>query len=332
MKKLSAIAILLCMLMSVCFTCLPTYAAEDKYADAKEGDLLYTVNFAGDEYYEPKITYGSPDIVVDPLDPGKVTISTSVDKSKSRWGAEITCLPLTETTAYTMYLTVTRDTKDSALGVFVDDQYGIYGYSYNQRLLFGTSTLTGHNTITYADQNIALDSNLKTNGGIYPSVQQLALEFNGQRCTMKAYIKDNGGNWVLIDETIDTEIIIFYTENVGLFLYTYWENQPVTVSDVNIYKGMLISGEKLVEIEETTAKETTAPASVDTTTASQDTTTAAKDTTTAAPKDTTTAAPKDTTTAGKSEKSGCGSALALGLMACVIPAAVVLCRKNKHRK
>ena len=73
----------------------------------------------------------------------------------------------------------------------------------------------------------------------------------------------------------------------------------------------------------------------DTTTVAPVTTTTPKDTTTVAPEptttpqDTTTAAPKDTTTAGKSEKSGCGSVVALSLMVCIIPAAVVVCRK-KH--
>ena len=81
---------------------------------------------------------------------------------------------------------------------------------------------------------------------------------------------------------------------------------------------------------ETTPADTTTAAPKDTTTpAPKDTTTPAPDDSTTAPKDTTTAAPKDTTTAGKSEKSGCGSAVALGLVACIIPAAAIIVKKKK---
>ena len=330
MKKLSAVCLVACILMSLCLACLPVAAAEDKYAAAKDGDLVYTVDFYGDEFYKPEKTYGDPTVEVDAVDHGKATIYTKTNKSKSRWGAEITCLPLGENNAYTMYYTVTRDTVDSALGVFVDDQYGIYGYSYNQRLLSGTSTLAGHNTIVYADAGVNLDSNVNTNGGTFPSVQEFALEFNGQRCTMKAYIKDSGGNWVLIDETADTEIIIFYTEHVGLFLYTYWENQPVTISDVNIYKGMLVSGEKL-EAVDTKPVETTTEKPDDTTTPKSDETTTPKadDTTTPEPAGTTTPKPTEANTTAPEKTGGCGSVVALGVTACLLPAAAVLRRKKK---
>ncbi len=329
MKKLSAVCLVACILMSLCLACLPVAAAEDKYADAKDGDLVYTVDFYGDEFYKPERTSGDPTVEIDPVDHGKATIYTKTNKSKSRWGAEITCLPLGENNAYTMYYTVTRETVDSALGVFVDDQYGIYGYSYNQRLLVDGSTLPGHNTIVYADAGVNLDSNINTNGGIFPSVQEFALEFNGQRCTMKAYIKDSGGNWAFIDETVDTEIIIFYTECVGLFLYTYWENQPITISDVNIYKGMLVSGEQLEAID-TKPAETTTEKPKDTTTKPAETTTPkADDTTTPEPAGTTAPKPTDTSTTAPEKTGGCGSVVALGVTACLLPAAAVLRRKRK---
>lgn len=81
---------------------------------------------------------------------------------------------------------------------------------------------------------------------------------------------------------------------------------------------------------DTTPEETTTPKPADTT--PKDTTTAApKDTTTEAPKDTTTAAPKDTTTAGgTTEKKGCGSVVALGIVAVLVPAAVVVIKKKEN--
>ncbi len=101
----------------------------------------------------------------------------------------------------------------------------------------------------------------------------------------------------------------------------------------------------VIEALEAVLDPSTAPA--DTTTAAPDTTTAAPDTTTAAPADTTTAAPADTTTAApdasadtttaaptteapKDDEGGCGGFVALGIIACVIPAAIVVCSKKKE--
>ena len=84
-------------------------------------------------------------------------------------------------------------------------------------------------------------------------------------------------------------------------------------------------------VETTTAAPETTTAAPDTTTAAPETTTAAPETTTAAPEaETTTAAPTTnapTTEAPKSE-GGCGGFVALGIIACVIPAAVVILKKK----
>ncbi len=83
-------------------------------------------------------------------------------------------------------------------------------------------------------------------------------------------------------------------------------------------------------IETTTAEDTTTAAPtttpVETTTAEPVTT--PEETTTPAP--TTTPTPVTTTTASTDDDNGgCGSVVALGLMACMIPAAVVICRKKR---
>ena len=84
-------------------------------------------------------------------------------------------------------------------------------------------------------------------------------------------------------------------------------------------------------VETTTAAPETTTAAPETTTAAPETTTAAPETTTAAPEaETTTAAPTTnapTTEAPKSE-GGCGGFVALGIIACVIPAAVVILKKK----
>ena len=331
MKNKFTFVVALCILMSLCLACIPASAEDDRYATSNDGELLYTVDFSGDEFYKPEVTSGDPTVVVDPVDSGRATISTKTNKSKSRWGGEISCLPLNETTAYTMYFTVTRDTVEGALGVYADDHYGVYGYSYNQRFLSGTTTLSGHSTVVYAEKNVDLISNLKTNGGQFPSVQELAMEINGQKNTLKAYIKDDGGNWVLLDETLDGEILVFYTEHLGLFLYSYYADMPVTISDVNIYKGMCISGEKLGPVEtkpETTAEATKPETKAETKPETKpDTKPETKVETKAETKAPETNAPEETK--GESKK-GCGSAVGAGIAVLLLPAAAVICRRKKH--
>lgn len=86
-------------------------------------------------------------------------------------------------------------------------------------------------------------------------------------------------------------------------------------------------------LEPTTPDTTTAaPTSAETTPTTVDTTTERPEETNAPTVDTTTPAPtQDTTTASTSEnkKGGCGSVVALGLMACVMPVAAVIAKKKK---
>lgn len=112
------------------------------------------------------------------------------------------------------------------------------------------------------------------------------------------------------------------------------------VDYVAVYAGVGILGiDDLAPADAvTTPAETTTPAPVETTTAAPvETTPAPAETTTAAPEvETTTAEPAQTTPAPTTitpapneQKSGCGSVVALGVIACLIPAAVVVCKKRK---
>ncbi len=83
-----------------------------------------------------------------------------------------------------------------------------------------------------------------------------------------------------------------------------------------------------INAADTTPKDTTTKAPTTTTPKEEETTTSAPTTTPADNSSTTTAGGATTTTAGSNE-GGCGSVVALGLMACMIPAAVVVCRKKR---
>ena len=89
------------------------------------------------------------------------------------------------------------------------------------------------------------------------------------------------------------------------------------------------------EKTETTAAPTTdaptteAPAVEETTPAAEETTPAPVETTPAPVETTPAPAPAETTPAPAPAKKGCGSVVALGVLACLIPAAVVVCKKRK---
>lgn len=332
MKK-TLLCVVVVMLVAAMMTALvPASAAEDKYAAANDGDLLYTPDFTGDEYYKPALVSGDLTVAVDPADHGKATLSSTQDKTKSYWGGDITCLPLNEGTAYTVFFTATRET-EACLGYFVDNQFGMYGYSYNQRFLNGSATLTGHATMKYADLGMDAEGNTLTAGTT--SVQRYAVEVNGQLSTLRMYVMGTDGKWIMVDETVETEILVFYTDYLGIWFYQYYANQPVTVSDFSIYKGMTISGEKLTET--TAAPETEAPPvteAVTTKAPDKETTKAPDKETTAAPgtKAPDTAKPADSTTkAPDDKKSGCGSIVAGGAGMIMAAAAAVVCLKKKKK-
>lgn len=147
----------------------------------------------------------------------------------------------------------------------------------------------------------------------------------------KRYVKDSGEEWRDADKVAP----LWYDGGFGFT--SRGPGVDVYIDNIAIYAGTGLSIDDLPQmsedpapVETTTETPTTTPEPVETTTAAPTTTPAV--TTTAAPtttpKDTTTAKPADSTTATPA-KSGCGSVVALGLIACLLPAAVIVCRKKR---
>lgn len=337
MKKISIITVAVLVLAMIA-SVIPASAAaaeEDLYAKANDGELIMKVEFNDKTTWEPTDSFSSNspmEVTIDAVDPGKATFNATGDKKQNRWGGEIKGLPLTESNAYTVYFTVIRDSatasKDPNLGVFVDDIYGIYGYSNKIRFMNKTTDLAPHGYITFADKSLAVEGDTYAATG--RSEQRFAMEVNGQSYTLKLYMADTTGNYILIDQTLEEEIICFATDNLGLYFYQYNTGMPVTVSDISIYKGMVLSGETLKEV--TTPEETTKTDEPDTS-KPDDTTADPSVNTSAAPSEDTTAAPKtDVTTAAPKtddKKSGCGSFASVSAIFTVCAAAYVFSRK-KH--
>lgn len=109
-----------------------------------------------------------------------------------------------------------------------------------------------------------------------------------------------------VNGTLYTENQTFTADAAGLYTLEYSYVDPASTTPANTEKK-----------DETT-----------TTVKNEDDVTTPEDTGTAAPTGTTTAPADNNTTTATPSEGGCGSVVALGLMACLIPAAVIVCRKK----
>ncbi|MCQ2428415.1 MAG: hypothetical protein MJ137_08490 [Clostridia bacterium] len=332
MKKVLSFITAVVMVFGLFAAALPAFAEENLYDKSVDGELLYKVDFSDNSIWKPEQTgAGNLIVTVDQFNSGKATFTSGTDKAQNRFGGEFEGLPLNEKTAYTIYFTEYRDKteyeKDGNLGVFVDDVYGIYGYSNKVRILNKTSSIAGHDYITFADTSFNVEGDTFAATGV--SEQRYCIEVNGQKQTLKIYAMDKNNKYVLIDETEEGDIPFFATDNLGLYFYQYNTGMAVSVYDIEIYRGFGQSDDKIEEIPETTDAETTAAPVVTTeaVTTEEITTAPVGEATTAgatAAGDVTTKAPEST------EKNGCGASAAA---VCVVIAAVcgtALVRRKEH--
>jgi hypothetical protein len=78
-RFLSALVALLLVLSMIPLSVSAEEAA-DLYTPAADGDLLYTVNFAGDEYYQPEPLIGNNKVEVSNLDSTVATFDAGTDQ------------------------------------------------------------------------------------------------------------------------------------------------------------------------------------------------------------------------------------------------------------
>lgn len=313
MKKLSAILVAAVMIAALVAGVIPASAADEIYSAAQNGDILYTVNFNGDDHFKPTNTKGTMKIEIDPVDNNKATFTNEVDKVQAWWGGTVDNLPLNEDTCYTVYWTVARAEK-AAIGYYPDATYGVYGYADKIKFMNVASSLTGHEYATFESKAIT----------VLPELQHYAMEVNGYNATLALYVKDEvKQDYVLFDETEpEYEIFLFMEEQLGIYFYIYYANQTSTISECYVTKGLTWGELKPKETEPETTKAQTTAAPI--TTAKPEETTAAPE-----PEVETTAAPEpEVTTAAPKKEEGCKSFALLSVLA-VIPAAFITIRK-KH--
>jgi hypothetical protein len=234
MKKVISIIISLLFVISAILPMTAVSAADNLIDLQPDGAVVFVPDFNGMAgIYEPGLLSGTPQADVDPANSNTVTIQTTKDKTASYWGGFIETLPLNETTCYTIYFTVTRSSK-SAIGIYPDSVYGMYGYPTHTKLMNKGSSLIGHDYLYY--ETLGADVPTLVDGSI--CVQEFALEVNGVDTTLAYYIKTNSGEWYKMDQSQDGEIEFFNADVLGLFFYVYYSDQISTISDCYVVKGL----------------------------------------------------------------------------------------------
>ncbi len=233
MRKTLAFWVSFIMLLSI-FSTFTMVSAEQEnaYDSAEDGDVLYTVNFNGEPgVFEPDTFTGMPDAYVSG-DGATMQLIAMEDATATMWGGAIQTLPLNENTKYTIYYSVTRTAGDGS-GLYVDGVYGVYGYNNRCKIHEGKSGLSGR-AYTYFEE-VGLNLTLPETGTI---TQEYALEVNGSNATMAHYIKDNSGEYVLIQASYPYDDIEFQSDKLGVYFYTYYADHMSIFSDCYIVKGL----------------------------------------------------------------------------------------------
>ncbi len=308
----------------------------------EDGELLYKLNFSGDENFTPgALIDGLPVLSakVDAADSGKVTVSVPEGENGQLhfWGGQIKGLPITETSEYTLFVTIERSREtaatDPVLGISADGRYYAVGdSSYIQLTKNGTGKV--RSAVAYAD-NILVNV-VGNHGADYglttaPFTQSYAIEIDGPNITSRAirlYVLTDDGTYQLMSNSDSSSNIQFMNGNLAFYLYQKDANLPVTVYDAKIYKGRVVEMYNTGKLPgEAVTEEVTAEAGTE---APADTKTAQTNAPETAAEEITSEAANETSPV--SEKKGCASAVCSGfaIVALTSAASALVVRKKKE--
>lgn len=283
MKKVLVFLISAAMILSMAMT-----AGAKTYAEATDGELLYTVNFNGTEGV---FTPGSTNPAINALDNHTYTVSDDGltltiegvdgggDHLLNYWGGKIEGLPANSGTSYTMVFKVRingESGKNNSIGVggwLLDDDTDYDSstvHFYNNYGNYNTNDEDGAS----ADRRTALSLSNKKIGNyvyeVYDAYEDgdgfvtMMTEFDGANATMTSYMAtksaENGYGWAEL-ESQDMESA-GESDSICFMTYAYYNCVNATISNVRYYKGTGLTAEQInyVAPVETAAPETEAPA------------------------------------------------------------------------
>ena len=272
MKKLLCLFVTAVMLAAVMSLGVHAELYKD-YASAADGDLLFIADFRGEDVCTPVPSIDAADAVTyTPGDDGRSLHIQGIegyDKNTWYYGGAIKGLTADRTTKYTLVYKIRMNGelgKDNSAGVgglswnIIEDQphdwrfFSNYG-NYNSVYPSGEDE-PNRTALSSAQQKI--DSSY-TNG-IEDAVADAdgfltcRIDFDGPSNVFKAYAVTANG-WTLLEEQDMDEPNANYadvyveTQDVGVWIYTYYEIVDCTLKDVKWFKGINLSDEQLSAVD-----------------------------------------------------------------------------------
>ncbi|MBQ2242156.1 MAG: hypothetical protein II319_08465 [Clostridia bacterium] len=254
MKRIFSAILSLIMVLSL-------VAAMGINASAKDGDLLYTVNFKGDDKFAPAkfaCLKGEDVITAVPSDDGSsvtATYSADADAGRAFWGGAIKGLTYGEGKQYTitMKMAIAYTETDGKLssgnaGVFInmlnttDSQY-IMDQGYKALVgYYGCPNI--RHTMSYGAGGKSIGAFLSKDAYITDAKYLLSHDADGfydmtfavDGKNVKVYI-----NNVYLDEyDAFNDGLLEKAENVGFVIYLYNKSASITVKDAKVYEGITV--------------------------------------------------------------------------------------------
>ena len=283
MKKLIAVLLTAAMLFSLVIIIGAEASPVESYASADAGDLLYTVNFNGDDAFSPAPVGNAANNHVYTVgdDGASLTITanteTGADKQLNYWGGIIDGLRADVNTHYTMVYKVkanTTDVKDNSVGIgglIVGENVASGSFYNNYSNHGGAKPEEDRAAISYANAKI----NASPNDYVYfTNIDDFSIDADGfvtmmndfDGTTFTTYILKAGAtadlntdNYIELQST--TMTLNKVKNSMGFMVYCYYQAINTTIKDVKIYKGLNATAE--YDPYNTTTAATAAPAPVE---------------------------------------------------------------------
>ena len=213
------------------------------YDEAEEGELLYAVDFRGDDYYSPSTmtNYANLTSATPSEDGNSISITGT---GTTFYGAQIDGMPLKDR-AYTLTYTFTRD-KQSIAGLYVDanhENYANNGFAGRAHWLnYYNGTGTYSTEYSYANYGNITPLDLNADDGAYVT-NKIKITVDGVGGTMAYYILTDEATqrYEKVMEILLSRYPLAPDGNLGVFIMVMGAYENVVLSDVEIHKGGAMS-------------------------------------------------------------------------------------------
>ena len=269
MKKLAILLLAAVLTVTLACAVAATAAEEPLYAAAADGDLLYTVDFRGDDRFSPQrsVNESPEEIEITPYADGSgvyLKAAAGVGENEKYWGGIISGLTADGTTNYTMTYKIRMNGKNGK-----NNAIGIGGLAWNLESTEKSGVRFLNNYGSYKSQfpdgeevkqrtGLSVDD-CRISDYVYDIANAIEdadgfitcrIDFNGPSDNYTAYCL-TGTGWTYIEDQSMFEPVPDFAEvysdakYVALYIYTYWDVIDVDVKDVKWFKGVNLTDDQL---------------------------------------------------------------------------------------